>query len=393
MIPRIYQKIVTRFRDIYGPKGEAKLFFAPGRITMMGEHIDYNGGNILSCAIERGTYIVARKRNDRKVNIYAHSQKAKKSILLDNIESATEDMWIKCIKGVLFILIEDKHNISGMDIYLYGDLPYNTSLASSSSLCACFLLATLSTNNINIEDKLELANLSYRGEIQFASHKTSINNYISIFASMKSHLSLYNSQSSEMQHIPYSFNEYSLVVINSNKKRSIADGEYNSRKKECINALKKLKEGKPNINFLCDLSSKDTSLIESSLTPKEQKRVIYAIEENERVKNAVKYIEKEKMKDLAALLTESHNGLRSKYEVSSAELDIIVEECLAMPYVFGAKMIGLGFGGGVLSFIKKEMAEEFIETLYIKYKEQTHRDADVYILKPSDGARIIQIDD
>ncbi len=274
MIPRIYQRIVSRFRDVYGPKSEVKLFFAPGRITVMGQHTDYNGGSMLDCAVERGTYIVARKRNDNKVYLYAHSLKAKKSMLIEKDMSCAsgEEVWVKCIRGALAVLVEEKYSISGMDIYLYGDLPYNTSLASSSSLTACFVMAAMSTSGIDIEDKINLANISYKAEMKFNSHKISLHTFIAIFTSKQSHLTLYNTKTEELSHIPFVFDEYSLVVINSNKKRTVADSEYNSRKRECANALKKIKEEKASVECICDMTSKgkDAKIIETVLNPKEK---------------------------------------------------------------------------------------------------------------------------
>ncbi len=386
--------MITRFRDIYGSKGDAKLFFAPGRITFMGEHTDYNGGSIASCAVERGTYIVARKRNDSKINIYVHAPKSKKNILLPDVTIANDDdMWLKCIKGVLLVVAENGHTISGMDIYVHGDLSHNTSLASSSALCACALITALSISGVELPSELQLAKLSYKAETEHASQKTSLHTHVAIFASKKGNLTLFNSKTEEVSYVPFGFCDSSLVVINSNKKRNIADSEYNSRKRECTNALKKIKEKKSNIKCICDLSNKDIKILPDLLSAKEQRRVSYIIEENERISSFVKAIEKEKIKEVGKELVESHKGLQTKYEVSSAELDIIVEECLAMPYVHGAKMIGLGFGGGVLAIIRKEMVEEFIENLYVRYKEAARRDSDAYILNPSDGAKVLETDE
>ncbi len=391
---RVYQKMITRFRDVYGSKGEAKLFFAPGRITIMGEHTDYNGGSVASAAIERGTYIVVRKRNDNKVNMFAHASKSKKNFLLSSVEVANDDdMWLKCVKGVLITVLESGHSICGMDMYINGDLPYNMSLASSSSLCACVMLATLTLNNIELPSEVEIAKLTYKAETEHASHKTSLHTYIAIFASKKDNITIFNSKTENITYVPFGFSDCSLIVVNSNKKRNIADSEYKSRKRECANALKKIKEKKDSIKYICDIPNKDVKTLLESLTAKEQRRASYIIEENERASHLAKVIQKAKVKDLGKELTESHKALQAKYEVSSAELDIIVEECLAMPYVHGAKMIGLGFGGGVLAIIQKEMVEEFIENLYMKYKEATRRDSDAYIVKPSDAARFLETDD
>ena len=161
MIPKLHLKIVERFREIFGQKGEVKLYFAPGKVNIIGELIDYSGGNTITAAIDRGTYMVARKRPDSKVNVYAHSFKMRKSFSLDDLEKTKEDEWLIYFKGVYSNLIEKDYKITGIDIYVYTDLPFNTSLASSSSLCACLTYAILDLNGISNVELLEMAQLSY----------------------------------------------------------------------------------------------------------------------------------------------------------------------------------------------------------------------------------------
>ena len=180
-----------------------------------------------------------------------------------------------------------------------------------------------------------------------------------------------------------------MAVINSNKKRTSSDSEYNARKRECENALKKLKEKKSNLKSLSDLKVKDADFIKETLQNKEQRRALYVSAEQDRVNQAVKAIKKGSVKDLANLILKTHDGLSKLYEVSTAELDILVEESMNMDGVLGARMIGTGFGGGVLLFLKKTEVENVIENLYTHYKERTRRDADVYILKLSNGTRIL----
>lgn len=391
MIPRLHLKIVSRFRDIFGHKGDVKLYFAPGRLTLIGEHIDYSGGNTITMAVDRGTYLVIRKRSDNKVNIYSHTFKEKRSFTLDDLTKSPNDEWAIYFKGVLNAFIDSGYKINGLDIFSHTDVPFHTSLASSSSLCVCLTnaLDDLYGFKMKVEDK---AMLSHKGETTYGSQKTSISDHISIFVAKAGTVTHFNLSKMQYENIDFDIQDYSLAVVNSNKKRMSSDSEYNARKRECDNALKKLKEKKSNLISLCSLKNKDVALVKTVLINKELRRTLYAIAEEDRVNNALKAIKKGSVKDLASLLIKTHEGLSTLYEVSTAELDILVEEAMKIDGVLGARMIGTGFGGGVLMFFKKAEVENIVETLYTHYKERTRRDADVYILKSSNGARLLPID-
>ncbi|MEI0843081.1 galactokinase [Brachyspira pilosicoli] len=392
MIPKLYLRLVERFRDVFGQKGEVKLYFAPGRLTFIGELIDYSGGDTITAAVDRGTYLVVRKRPDNKINIYGHSFKAKKSFTFNELEKNKEDEWAIYFKGVFSVLLEREYKITGMDIYAYTDLPFNTSLASSSSLCACLTYAIFDVNGLDKSDIIELAKLSYEGEIKYASHRTSLSDHITIFLGKENSLLLFNMFKMSYEYLDINFGEYCVAVVNSNKKRTSSDSEYNARKRECDNALKKLKEKKSSIKFLSDLKPKDADFIKETLQNKEQRRALYVSSEEDRVNQAVKAIKKGAIKDLAALISKTHDSLSKLYEVSTAEQDILVEEASKMDGVLGARMIGTGFGGGVLILLKKTEVENVIEALYTNYKEKTRRDADVYIVKPTNGVRMLSIE-
>ena len=392
MIPKLHLRLVERFRDVFGQKGEVKLYFAPGRLTFIGELIDYSGGDTITAAVDRGTYLVVRKRPDSKVNIYGHSFKAKKSFTFNELEKNKEDEWGVYFKGVFSVLLEREYKITGMDIYAYTDLPFNTSLASSSSLCACLTYAIFDVNSLDKTDIIELAKLSYEGEIKYASHRTSLSDHITIFLGKENSLLLLNMFKMSYEYLDINFGEYCIAVVNSNKKRTSSDSEYNARKRECDNALKKLKEKKSSLKFLSDLKPKDADFIKETLQNKEQRRALYVSSEEDRVNQAVKAIKKGAIKDLAVLISKTHEGLSKLYEVSTAEQDILVEEASKMDGVLGARMIGTGFGGGVVVLLKKTEVENVIEALYSSYKEKTKRDADVYIVKPTNGVRMLPIE-
>lgn len=394
MIPRLNLKLVSKFREIYGQKGDVKLYFAPGRVTLIGEHIDYSGGSTITYATDRGTYMVARKRNDDKVNIYSVAHKLKKSFKLEKIEKESGDEWLIYFKGVARAILEKgKYPISGVDVFLYTELPFSMSLASSSSLCACFTYALLDINSHSKVSPLDMAKLSYSGEIMFASQRTSLSDHITIFLAKEKSLIHLTLRTLEYEYIDFELGDYSLAVVNSNKKRMSSDSEYNSRKRECDSAVKKINEKKHKIDYLCELKLKDLKTAgASTLTGKEQRRAQYAIMELERVQNVLEYIKKNSMKDIASTLVKTHNGLSTLYEVTNAEIDILVEEAMKIEGVLGVRMIGTGFGGGVLMIIQKSHTEAIMENLYTRYKERTRRDADVYIMYPSKGARVLPIE-
>ncbi len=390
--PRLHIKIASRFREIFGYRGDIKLYYAPGRITISGEHIDYSGGKTITAAIDRGVYIVARKRNDNKINLYSQTFKTKKNFLLDNIKKETGDEWALYAKGVALVLKESGYNITGMDMFIHTEIPFHASLASSTALSLCLTNAFLGENNYKDIAWQDLATMSYKGETKFSSQKTSITDHATMIISKKNKLNVFDLSSMEYEHIDFDIKDCSIALVNSNKKRMSSDNEYNSRKRECESAFKKIIEHGFKIKNLASIKSKDIPSFESFLTSKELRRVKYVVEECERVSSSFKAIKKSSVKDLSSILLKTHKDLSTLYEVSILEVDVLVEEAMKIEGVIGARMAGNGFGGGVLMFFKNSEVENIVEELYLKYKESTKHDADIYIIKPSNGAVIFEID-
>ena len=390
--PRLHIKIASRFREIFGYRGEIKLYYAPGRITISGEHIDYSGGKTITAAIDRGVYIVARKRNDNKINLYSQTFKTKKNFVLDSIKKETGDEWALYVKGVALVLKESGYNITGMDMFIHTEIPFHASLASSTALSLCLTNAFLVENNYNDVSWQDLAMLSYKGETRFSSQKTSITDHATMIISKKNKLNLFDLSSMEYEYIDFDIKDCSIALVNSNKKRMSSDNEYNSRKRECESAFKKIVENNFNIKNLASVKLKDIESFESFLTSKELRRVKYVVEESERVSLSLKAIKKSSVKDLSGILLKTHKDLSTLYEVSILEVDVLVEEAMKIEGVIGARMAGNGFGGGVLMFFRNSEVENIVEELYLKYKESTKHDADIYIIKPSNGAVIFEID-
>lgn len=391
-IPRLHIKIASRFREIFGYRGDIKLYYVPGRVTISGEHIDYSGGKTITSAIDRGTYIVARKRSDNKVNLYSQTFKTKKNFFLDSIKKETGDEWGIYAKGVALVLKESGYNIAGMDMFIHTEIPFHASLASSTAFSLCLTNAFLGENNYKDISWQDLAILSYKGETKFASQKTSITDHATMIISKKNMLNIFDLSSMENEYIDFNIKDCSIALVNSNKKRMSSDNEYNSRKRECESALKKITENNFNVKNISLIKSKDIPSFESFLTSKELRRVKYVVEENERVSLSLKAIKKSSVKDLSSILLKTHKDLSTLYEVSTLEVDILVEEAMKIEGVIGARMTGNGFGGGVLMFFQNSEVENIVEELYLKYKESTKYDADIYIIKPSNGSAVFEID-
>lgn len=393
MIPRLHIKMATRFRDIFGyNKGEIKLYYAPGRVTISGEHIDYSGGDTITCAIDRGTYIVARKRSDLKVNLFSQTFKSKKNFVIENLKKEAGDEWSIYVKGVIASLLSEGYEINGFDMFIHTEIPFNSSLASSSAFCACLTATILDINgkpDVSWQDK---ARISYNGEIKFASSRTSISDHATMFISEDKMINQFNLSSMTYVHFPFVIKDYSMAIVNSNKKRISSDTEYNSRKRECESAFKKIKAVNTKLKSLSDVKLKDLDGYLPLLTSKEQRRLTYVVNEVDRVSQTMKAIKKENIKDFSTIMLKTHKDLSTLYEVSTPELDILVEESILIEGVLGARMAGNGFGGGALMFFKDSEVENIIGEVYSKYKERTRHDADIYILKPSSGIKIFNIE-
>lgn len=377
---------LAKFREIYGPKGEAEAFFSPGRVNLIGEHLDYNGGRVLPMAIDLGTTVVTRKRADNKVNLCSAAFDTRKSISLDKIEPHADDNWTKYVKGAIQEMQKAKMRLAGMDVFVDTDLPISAGLSSSASLEVGCIFAFLSTAGARKIDRKTIALIGKAAENNFVGVRSGIMDQFICANAQKDHALFLNTETLEFEPIPLHFLTHSLVVVNANKKRSLVESEYNARRKDCETALEKLREKKKTLKHLCALTTKDLDLLRNVLKGKELKRAEFVVEENERVGLAVKALKKNDLKTFGALMVESHKGLRDKYEVSGKELNALVDISMSMPGVLGARMTGAGFGGSIIALVPKDRIEEYIETVYVQYKAQTRHDADVYVVKPSDGA-------
>ena len=360
------EKLYDKFKELFGYEAESK-FFSPGRVNLIGEHTDYNGGHVFPCAIHKGTYALVKKRDDKKFRMYSENFENLGIIefLLDNLVNEKKHKWVNYPKGVVKMFIEAGHKIdSGFDVLFYGNIPNGSGLSSSASIEIVTSIILKDLYNLDI-DMVEMVKLSQKAENQFIGVNSGIMDQFAVGMGKKE----------------------VLVIGNTNKKRGLADSKYNERRAECEEALKDLQK-ELDIQSLGELSveefNKSEKLIKNEINRKRAKHAVY---ENQRTIKAQKELMEGNLKEFGRLMNESHVSLRDNYEVTGIELDTMVEITWNQEGVIGSRMTGAGFGGCTISIVKKNAVDKFIANVGKEYKERVGLNADFYVVNISDGAK------
>jgi galactokinase len=378
------------FERVYGGEVE-EVFFAPGRVNLIGEHTDYNGGNVFPCALTLGTYALVRKRNDKKARFYSESFEALGviEVNIDEIEYNKAHDWANYPKGVIWAFENNGMKIaSGFDILFYGNIPNGAGLSSSASieLAMGVVLKDLYNFHINMVD---IASLSKEAENQFMGVNCGIMDQFAIGMGKKDCAILLDTNTLKYEYADIQLNGASIVISNTNKRRGLTDSKYNERKIECERALKDL-QTKLDINFLCEINEeefeKNKHLIKDEVCARRAKHVIY---ENQRTLKAAKALGNKDIELFGKLMNESHISLRDDYEVTGIELDTLVSIAWKTPGVIGSRMTGAGFGGCSVSIVKDEFIDGFIKNVGEEYKNKIGYEAVFYVAQIGDGARKI----
>lgn len=378
------------FIDILGDKEGIYSFFAPGRVNLIGEHTDYNGGHVFPCALSFGTYAIVHKRRDSRLRLFSKNFQDLGIIEGDisNLSYNRDDDWANYPKGVIKIFKDAGYSIdTGLDILFYGNIPNGAGLSSSASIELVTSVILNDLFNLNI-DMLEMVKLSQRAENKFIGVNCGIMDQFACGMGKKDHAILLNTNTLEYRYAPIELEEITIIIANTNKRRGLADSKYNERRSQCENALKGLQK-KLKISSLGDLSEeefeKNKDLIKDDI---ERKRAKHAVYENQRTIKAVKALDAGNIELFGELMNQSHISLRDDYEVTGAELDALVEAAWKNNAI-GSRMTGAGFGGCAVSLVYQNQAEEFIEKVGKEYKERIGYEADFYKVEIGDGARQI----
>ena len=381
------EKIYKRFQEIFGAEGEIGVYFAPGRVNLIGEHTDYNGGHVFPCALTIGTYGAVRKRNDNKLRFYSMNFEH-----LNVIESSLDDLtprknagWTNYPKGVMWALREKGYEIPcGIDLMLFGNIPNGSGLSSSASVevLTGYILNDLFDLGVSNQD---LALLGQFSENNFNGVNCGIMDQFAIAMGKKDHAIFLDTADLSFEYAPIKLEGAKIVISCSNKKRGLGDSKYNERRAECEEALEEIRQ-KVKVDSLGDLSEEQFEEVKDAIKDAtRQKRAKHAVYENQRTIKAVQALKANDIELFGKLMNASHVSLRDDYEVTGIELDTLVEEAWKVEGVIGSRMTGAGFGGCTVSIVKDDAVDTFIEKVGTAYKAAIGYAADFYVVQIGDG--------
>ncbi|MBM7600052.1 galactokinase [Virgibacillus halotolerans] len=381
--------LTTVFKETFDTTETPHLFFAPGRINLIGEHTDYNGGHVFPASISFGTYAVATKRTDQKLRFYSMNFSESGVITCDLADLAYNeaDKWANYPKGMIQYIRGAGHKIdAGADILFYGDIPNGAGLSSSASIemVTGVLLENLFDLDIN---RIDMVQLGQQVENKYIGVNSGIMDQFAIGMGKQDHAILLNCQTLDYHYAPVKLDNHVIMIINTNKQRTLAGSKYNERRQQCEQALADLQTAL-SIQSLGDLSKEQFDQHKQLIKGvSNQKRAKHAIYENARTLEALEKLQQGDLKAFGNLMNESHQSLQHDYEVTGMELDTLVAAAWDQPGVIGARMTGAGFGGCAIAIVEKELVEDFKQNVYRIYTEKVGYEATFYTAMIGDGAK------
>lgn len=392
MMKRNEEKEMEELREVFTQQfGNERMgeYFAPGRINLIGEHTDYNGGNVFPAAITLGTYGVAAKRKDDKVRLYSENflEKGIIEFSLNDLSYDKSHDWANYPKGILRYLKEAGHTIdTGFEVVFYGNIPNGAGLSSSASIELLTGVILEDLFDLTLE-RLDLVKAGKKVENEFIGVNSGIMDQFAIGMGQKDHALLLDTNTLKYEVIPAAFGEYVVAIMNTNKRRELADSKYNERRSECEEALARL-QTTLTIQALGELDEatfyENTKTIEDDILIKRAK---HAVTENQRTLKAKAALEAGDLTTFGLLLNASHESLKEDYEVTGVELDTLVAAAQKHPSVLGARMTGAGFGGCAIALVKADDWTDFVEKVSAEYLEKIGYATDIYQASIDDGAR------
>ena len=383
------EKLMETFQNLFGADGDIRTYFAPGRVNLIGEHTDYNGGHVFPCALTLGTYAVARKRDDRVPRFYSENFAS-----LGVIETSLDDLvpdekadWTNYPKGVMWTFEKRGYKLpQGMDIAIYGDIPNGSGLSSSASLEVLTGIVLKDMFGFDEITMPEIAQIGQYSENNFNGCNCGIMDQFASAMGKKDNAIFLDTNTLEYEYAPVVLPDAKIVITNSKVKHSLVDSAYNDRRSECETALEELKSEMP-IVTLGDLTEAEFEAHKDTIKdPVRQLRAKHAVYENQRTIRAVAALKANNIEEFGKLMNESHISLKNDYEVSCEEIDILVDLAWEIPGVIGSRITGGGFGGCTVSIVKNDAVDTFIEKVGNGYKEQTGNTAEFYVVEVGDGA-------
>ena len=383
-------KLTEHFKEIFKQDDNIESFFSPGRVNLIGEHTDYNGGFVFPCALDFGTYAIVRQREDKNFRMYSENFEDLGIIEfnLDNLVYDKKDDWANYPKGVIKTFLDKGFKVpNGFDVLFFGNIPNGAGLSSSASIEVLTAVILKSLFNLDI-DMVEMVKYCQIAENKFIGVNSGIMDQFAVGMGKKDNAILLDCNTLNFTYVPVKLKDMSIVIANTNKKRGLADSKYNERRSSCEEAVAVLNKNGVNIKYLGELTVEEFNKVKHFIKDEEQlKRATHAVTENERAKVAVEFLKKDDIKTFGELMNKSHISLRDDYEVTGLELDSLVEAAWEEVGTVGARMTGAGFGGCTVSIVKNSEVDNFIKNFGKKYKEKTGLEASFYIANIGDGAR------
>lgn len=378
-----------KFLKTYGKSQiDEKIFFSPGRVNLIGEHTDYNGGYVFPCALDFGTKLVIRE-NDLGLFRFATTNFNHRGEVKNNVKLEKKDNnWYNYPLGVIDQFNKADIKFPGMDFLYSGDIPNGAGLSSSASIETVTAFALNEIFKLG-QDRMELVKLSQKAENEFVGVNCGIMDQFAVTMGKKDHALFLNCATLEYEIVPLKMDNYKLIISNTNKRRGLADSKYNERRSQCETAVEVLSK-KESIENLSDLSFAKfmdfKDLIEDDTIFRRAKHVI---SENNRVLKAIDALKGNRLEEFGQLMNESHDSLRDDYEVTGIELDTLVEEARKIEGVLGSRMTGAGFGGCTVSLVREDSVDKFQLKVGKNYFDRTGLIPEFYIAEVGDGAKKI----
>ncbi|WP_151737800.1 galactokinase [Paenibacillus tengchongensis] len=381
------QDLNTRFIEKYGEgKEEARVFYAPGRVNLIGEHLDYNGGYVLPAALDFGTTLLVRPNGDGVVRFASTNFPYEASIAYGDIGAAKTGEWVDYPSGVLVELAKKELPLTqGYDLLFHGDIPNGSGLSSSASIEVVTGYAFLTLLGGDT-DTVEIALLSQRAENQYVGVNSGIMDQFAVANGKRDHAILLMCDTLEYNLIPFVTGSYKLVIGNTNKKRGLVDSKYNERRSQCEEAFRILKQEAPGLSYLAEMKPAQFAELQDKITDETvRRRAKHVVEENQRVLDSVEVLKQNDLKQFGLYMNDSHVSLRDLYEVSCEELDVMVEEAQRIPGTLGSRMTGAGFGGCTVSLVHEDDVQRFIAEVGEAYTRRTGLTGEFYVCGIGNG--------
>lgn len=379
------ERLKSTFRGIY--QTEPILVKSPGRINIIGEHTDYNGGFVMPAAIDKAIYVAVSKRDDEAIHLYSESYQVSYTSSVAAIEKSNLS-WANYVLGVADQMVKRGYKISGFNLYLDGNVPLGAGLSSSAALECATAFALDHLNDLGIS-QMDLALISQKAEHVFAGVNCGIMDQFASVFGKQDHAVLLDCRTMEYEYIPLALEGYKLVLLNTNVKHSLSDSAYNKRRSQCEQGVAWISTHHPEVTSLRDAN---VNMLEEFVKPKDAEvyqKCKYVVEEIGRIQKAAEALKQGDLVALGKLMFETHEGLSQDYEVSCKELDFLVDYVKDLDHVLGARMMGGGFGGCTINIVKNENIDALISEVSVLYEKEFGLSIDVYVVETANGSALI----